>query len=88
MSICELPGAIKVPIKITIFLGSLSALIWRLSDLVEEASVGAVKMSMGAYHISGNGAILVQVLIIGVLAFMVFITYKNILQACTYRSQD
>jgi len=88
MSICELAGAIKVPIKITIFLGSLPTLIWRLSDLVQEASVGAVKMSMGAYHISGNGAILVQVLIIGVLAFMVFITHKNILQACTYRSQD
>ena len=82
------PGAVDVSIRIIIFLSSLLALIWRLLDLVDEASLGDVKMSMGAYHISGNGALLVQVLIIGVLAFMVFITHKNILQACTYRSQD
>ena len=82
------PGAIKVCMKITIFLISLPALIWRLSDLVEEATVGAVKMSMGTYHISGNGAILAQALIIGLLTFMVFITHKNVLQAFSDRSQD
>ena len=82
------PGAVDVSIRIIIFLSSLLALIWRLLDLVDEASLGAVKMSMGAYHISGIGAILVQVLIIGVLAFMVFITHKNILQACSHRSKN
>ncbi len=79
---------INIPIKIAIYLISLLLLVWRLSDLVEEGSVGAVKMSMGAYHISGNGAILVQTIIIGLLAFMVFITHKNLLRAFSNRSHD
>jgi hypothetical protein len=69
---------IYTPVKITIHLIALLALAWRLSDLVEEVSVGAIKMSMGPYHLSGNDALLAQILIIGFLAFFLLITRKSI----------
>ena len=79
---------INIPIKIAIYLISLLLLVWRLSDLVEEAAVGAIKMSMGPYEVSGNDAILTQVLIIVFLAFVVLIARKNILHAYPHSSQD
>ena len=79
---------IHAPIKVTILIISLLAIIWRLSDFVEDVSAGAVKMIMGAYHVHGNGAILAQLLIIGLLALVVFITLKNILTAQSHRPQD
>ena len=69
---------INTPIKIAIYFTALLALVWRLSDLVEEVSVGAIKMSMGPYHLSGNDALLAQILIIGFLAFFLLITRKSI----------
>ena len=74
--------------NIAIYLIALLALVWRLSDLVEEVSVGIIKMSMGPYHISGNDALLAQVLIIGLLALLLLMIRKNIVLAVFHRTKN
>ncbi|MEH6559204.1 MAG: hypothetical protein V7459_15920 [Oceanicoccus sp.] len=77
-----------ITVKVMIFLMSLFALVWRLSDLVDEVSQGVVKMSVGVYQIRGNDALLAQVLIIGLLVLLLFVTRKNILLVFPHRSKN
>ena len=79
---------INIPIKIVIYLLASLALVWRLSDLVEEVSVGTIKMSMGPYHLSGNDALLAQVIIIGFLALLLLGTRKNFVLLVSHRTNN
>jgi hypothetical protein len=65
-----------------VFLSALT-LIWRLSDLVEEAITGTPKMSMGTWLITGGDALVTQIVIIAVLACTVFISYGHMRREST-----
>lgn len=83
-----LSGAAARGIRSTLLFLSLLALIWRLSDLVEEAITGTPKMSMGTWIITGGDAVAVQIVIVGVLGCMVFIAYNHMRQETTPGSKD
>jgi hypothetical protein len=72
-----LSGAAAKGTRTKLLFLSLLALIWRLSDLVEEAITGTPKMSMGTWIITGVNAVVVQLVIVGVLACIVFIAYRH-----------
>ena len=65
-----------------VFLSALT-LIWRLSDLVEEAITETPKMSMGTWLITGDDALVTQIVIIAVLACTVFISYGHMRREST-----
>jgi hypothetical protein len=67
---------------------SLLALLWRLSDLAEEAITGTLKMSMGTWIITGGHAVVVQLVIVGVLACIVFIAHRHMRQESTPEPKD
>lgn len=53
-------------------LGLLALLLWRLVDLFDELFSGAVKMTLGERVITGEPALVIQLLIIAVLAFAMY----------------
>ena len=83
-----LSGAAAKRTRTKLLFLSLLALIWRLSDLVEEAITGTPKMSMGTWIITGVNAVVVQLVIVGVLACIVFIAYRHMRQEFTPESKD
>ena len=89
MAIIEiLSAAAAKATRTTLLFLSLLTLIWRLSDLVEEAIAGTPKMSMGRWLITGCDAAVVQIVIVGVLARIVFVTYSHIRQEFPPGSKD
>jgi hypothetical protein len=62
---------------------SLLTLIWRLSDLVEEAITRTPKMSVGTWVITGVDAVVVQLVIVGALGCIVFTSYSHMRQEFT-----
>jgi hypothetical protein len=83
-----LSGAAAKGTRTTLLLLSLLTLLWRLSDLVEEAITGTPKMSMGTWLITGGDAVVVQIVIVGVLGCVVFIAYSHMRQEFTAGSKD
>jgi hypothetical protein len=83
-----LSGAAAKGTRTTLLLLSLLTLLWRLSDLVEEAITGTPKMSMGTWLITGGDAVVVQIVIVGVLGCVVFIAYSHMRQEFTPESKD
>ena len=83
-----LSGAAARGIRRTLLFLSLLALIWRLSDLIEEAISGAPKMSMGTWLITGGDAVAAQIAIVGVLGCIVFIAYSHMRQESRPESRD
>jgi len=83
-----LSGAAARGKRTTLLSLSLLALIWRLSDLVEEATAGTPKMSMGIWIITDGAAVVVQIVIVCVLACIVFIAYSHMRQESTPESKD
>ena len=81
-------GAASRRIRTTLLFLSLPVLIWRLSDLVEEAITGTLKMSIGTWVITGGDAVVVQLVIIGALGCFVFIVYTHMRQEFTPGSKD
>ena len=67
-------------IRTSLLLLSLLTLIWRVSDLIEEAIVGTPKMTMGTWFITGVDAAVIQIVIIAVLSCIVFIAYSHMRQ--------
>jgi hypothetical protein len=65
---------------------SLLTLIWRMSDLVDEATSGTPKMSLGTWLITGSDAVAVQIVIVGFLVCIVFIAYTHMRQESTTRA--
>lgn len=72
-------------LKISVFITLFLALVWRISDFLEEVSVGVIKMSIGPYHLNGNFAVLAQLLIISLLAAILYIVQKNIYRVNFHR---
>jgi hypothetical protein len=62
---------------------SLLTLIWRLSDLLDEAIAGTPKMSLGPWLITGGDALVAQIVIIAVLAGTVFFSYGHMRREST-----
>ena len=83
-----LSGAAAKGTRTKLLFLSLLALIWRLSDLIEEAITGTPKMSMGTWVITGGDAVVVQIVIVGVLGCIVFIAYSHMRQKFTPGSKD
>lgn len=73
-------GAAAISTRTKVLFLSILALIWRLSDFIEEAITGTLKMSMGTWIITGVHAEVVQLVIVGVLACIVFIAYRDMPQ--------
>ena len=74
----------KAPAKIIylfIFAGSLSLLLWRLMDFLEEVLQGNLKMSMDQYHAYGLWAGLLQLAIIAVLLVLLRDSSLRLLRA-------
>ena len=53
------------------FYTALPLLAWRLLDLLGEIIDGPIKMSLGKYVVTGNVATALQLLIIGILIYLV-----------------
>jgi hypothetical protein len=88
MSVIEmLSGAAAKGSRAKVLFLSLLTLIWRASDLVEEAITRTPKMSMGKWHLTGSDAVVVQIVIIGVLTCIVFIAYRHMRQEFTPESK-
>jgi hypothetical protein len=83
-----LSGAAAKANRTTLLFLSLLALIWRLSDLIEEAITGTPKMSMGTWVITGGDAAVVQIVIVGVLGCIVLIAYSHMRQKFPPGSKD
>jgi hypothetical protein len=83
-----LSGAAAKGTSTKLFLLSLLTLLWRLSDLVEEAITGTPKMSMGTWLITDGDAVVLQIVIVGVLGCIVFIAYSHMRQEFTPGSKD
>jgi hypothetical protein len=73
--------------RTALLLLSLLTLIWRLSDLIEEAITGTPKMSMGTWLITGGDAVVVQIVIVGTLGCIVFTAYSHMRQESTSGSK-
>jgi hypothetical protein len=65
---------------------SLVTLIWRMSDLADEAISGTPKMSLATWHITGGDAVAVQIVLVGVLASTVFAAYNHMRQESATRA--
>jgi hypothetical protein len=83
-----LSGAAAKGTRTKLLLLSLLTLLWRLSDLVEEAITGTPKMSMGTWLITGRDAVAVQIAIVGILGCIVFVAYSQMREEITPGSKD